>query len=156
MTFVSRLLVNFRYHCKKKQIETMKKILLSTLIFICVSIAAKAQAHKVVVQLNTSDTLVWHGALKNISNLQTALGPNTQIELVAHGAGISILVDGKTTQKAKIVELAASGVLFKACENTIRERKIDRSTILTQAGTVPSGVAEVVLKQEAGWAYLKY
>jgi intracellular sulfur oxidation DsrE/DsrF family protein len=134
----------------------MKKILLSTLILAFVSISASAQSHKVVVQLNTSDTLVWHGALKNISNLQTALGPNTQIELVAHGAGISILVDGKTTQKAKITELAASGVLFKACENTIRERKIDRATILQQAGTVPSGVAEVVLKQEAGWAYLKY
>jgi hypothetical protein len=134
----------------------MKKILLSTLILALVSISASAQSHKVVVQLNTSDTLVWHGALKNISNLQTALGPNTQIELVAHGAGISILVDGKTTQKAKITELAASGVLFKACENTIRERKIDRATILQQAGTVPSGVAEVVLKQEAGWAYLKY
>jgi intracellular sulfur oxidation DsrE/DsrF family protein len=136
--------------------KTMKKIILSTLILFCVSIAVNAQTHKVVVQLNTSDTLVWHGALKNISNLQTALGPNTQIELVAHGAGISILVDGKTTQKAKIAELAATGVLFKACENTIRERKIDRSTILTQVGTVPSGVAEVVLKQEAGWAYLKY
>jgi uncharacterized protein len=136
--------------------KTMKKIILSTLILFCVAISANAQTHKVVVQLNTSDTLVWHGALKNISNLQTALGPNTQIELVAHGAGISILVDGKTTQKAKIAELAATGVLFKACENTIRERKIDRSTILTQVGTVPSGVAEVVLKQEAGWAYLKY
>lgn len=134
----------------------MKKTLLLTLFVALISIAAKAQTHKVVVQLNTSDTLVWHGALKNISNLQTALGPNTQIELVAHGSGIGILIDGKTTQKAKIAELAASGVLFKACENTIRERKIDRATILTQAGTVPSGVAEVVLKQEAGWAYLKY
>ena len=136
--------------------KTMKRILFSTLILVCLSIVASAQSHKVVVQINTSDTLVWHGALKNISNLQTALGPNTQIELVAHGAGISILVDGKTTQKAKIAELAASGVLFKACENTIRERKIDRATILTQAGTVPSGVAEIVLKQEAGWSYLKY
>ena len=134
----------------------MKKTLLLTLFVALISFAANAQTHKVVVQLNTSDTLVWHGALKNISNLQTALGPNTQIELVAHGSGIGILIDGKTTQKTKIAELAASGVLFKACENTIRERKIDRSTILTQAGTVPSGVAEVVLKQEAGWAYLKY
>lgn len=134
----------------------MKKTLLLTLFVAFISFAANAQTHKVVVQLNTSDTLVWHGALKNISNLQTALGPTTQIELVAHGSGIGILIDGKTTQKSKIVELAASGVLFKACENTIRERKIDRSTILTQAGTVPSGVAEVVLKQEAGWAYLKY
>ena len=134
----------------------MKKTLLLTLFVALISFAANAQTHKVVVQLNTSDTLVWHGALKNISNLQTALGPNTQIELVAHGSGIGILIDGKTTQKAKIAELAATGVLFKACENTIRERKIDRSTILTQAGTVPSGVAEVVLKQEAGWSYLKY
>ena len=134
----------------------MKKTLLLTLLVALISFAVNAQTHKVVVQLNTSDTLVWHGALKNISNLQTALGPNTQVELVAHGSGIGILIDGKTTQKAKIAELAATGVLFKACENTIRERKIDRSTILTQAGTVPSGVAEVVLKQEAGWAYLKY
>ncbi|MEY2761787.1 MAG: hypothetical protein RLZZ96_1687 [Bacteroidota bacterium] len=134
----------------------MKKSILLTLFVAFLSFSANAQTHKVVIQLNTSDTLVWHGALKNISNLQTALGSSTQIELVAHGAGISILVDGKTTQKAKIAELAASGVLFKACENTIRERKIDRATILSQVGTVPSGVAEVVLKQEAGWAYLKY
>jgi intracellular sulfur oxidation DsrE/DsrF family protein len=134
----------------------MKKSILLALFVAFLSFAANAQTHKVVIQLNTSDTLVWHGALKNISNLQAALGTSTLIELVAHGAGISILVEGKTTQKAKITELAASGVLFKACENTIRERKIDRATILPQAGTVPSGVAEVVLKQEAGWAYLKY
>ncbi len=134
------------------------KTIITTLFLSTISIVSFAQnpIHKVVVQLNTSDTLVWHGALKNISNLQSALGANTQIELVAHGSGISILLEGKTTQKAKIAELAASGVLFKACENTIRERKIDRSTLLQQSGTVPSGVAEVVLKQEAGWAYLKY
>jgi intracellular sulfur oxidation DsrE/DsrF family protein len=136
----------------------MKKSILSLIIAIFAVFAAQAQnpVHKVVIQLNTSDTLVWHGALKNISNLQAALGKTTQIELVAHGSGIGILIDGKTTQKAKVAELAAMGVLFKACENTIRERKIDRATILTQAATVPSGVAEVVLKQEAGWAYLKY
>ena len=136
----------------------MKKSFFILLLVSAVGFTTQAQnpVHKVVVQLNTADTLVWHGALKNISNLQTALGVSTQIELVAHGAGISILVDNKTTQKAKIAELAAAGVLFKACENTIRERKIDRATILPQAGTVPSGVAEVVLKQEAGWAYLKY
>jgi intracellular sulfur oxidation DsrE/DsrF family protein len=134
------------------------KTFFATTFFMAISIFAMAQSstHKVVVQLNTSDTLVWHGALKNISNLQAALGPNTQVELVAHGSGINILVDSKTTQKAKIAELAAAGVLFKACENTIRERKIDKSTLLPQSGFVTSGVAEVVLKQEAGWAYLKY
>jgi intracellular sulfur oxidation DsrE/DsrF family protein len=82
----------------------MKKSFFTLLIGMLFGFAVHAQnpVHKVVVQLNTSDTLVWHGALKNISNLQTALGATTQIELVAHGAGISILVDNKTTQKAKI------------------------------------------------------
>ena len=134
----------------------MKKTLLLTLFVAFISFAANAQTHKVVVQLNTSDTLVWHGALKNISNLQTALGPTTQIELVAHGSGIGLLIASKTTQQAKIAELAAMGVKFVACENTIRERKIDKATILPQSGFVPSGVSEVVLKQEDGWAYLKY
>lgn len=134
------------------------KALLTIGIFLLFSIVANAQnpTHRVVVQLNTSDTLVWHGALKNISNLQAALGTGTLVEVVAHGSGIGILIESKTTQKAKIAELAASGVLFKACENTIRERKIDKATLLQQSGFVPSGVAEVVLKQEAGWSYLKY
>jgi intracellular sulfur oxidation DsrE/DsrF family protein len=126
------------------------------LLFVSSIVWAQNPVHKVVVQINTSDTLVWHGALKNISNLQSALGANTQVEVVVHGSGIGLLLDGKTTQKPKIAELAATGVMFKACENTIRERKIDRNTLLQQSGTVPSGVAEIVLKQEAGWAYLKY
>ena len=54
----------------------MRKSILSFIIAIFAVFAAQAQnpVHKVVIQLNTSDTLVWHGALKNISNLQTALG----------------------------------------------------------------------------------
>ncbi len=106
--------------------------------------------------MNTSDTTAWHGAIRNIGNLQAALGPNTQVEVVAHGSGINFLIGSKTTQQAKIAELATKGVSFVACENTIRERKIDKATLLPQSGFVPSGVAEVVLKQEDGWAFLKY
>ncbi len=135
----------------------MKKILVTSgfaLLFTFHSLA-QSPAHKIVIQVNTSDTTAWHGVVRNIGNLQTALGPNTSIEVVAHGSGIGLLIDSKTTQKAKIAELAAKGVSFVACENTIRMNKIDKATILPQSGFVPSGVAEVVLKQEAGWSYLK-
>jgi intracellular sulfur oxidation DsrE/DsrF family protein len=37
----------------------------------------------------------------------------------------------------------------------MRKHNIDKSQLLKEAFTVPSGVAELVLKQEAGWAYLK-
>ena len=47
--------------------------------------------------------------MRNIANMQTALGNNTQIEVVAHGAGIGLLIASKTTQQAKIAELAAMG-----------------------------------------------
>ncbi len=135
----------------------MKKNMLMVCLATFISLTALAQntVHKIVIQLNSSDTLVWQSTLRNISNIQAALGSNTQIELVAHGSGLGLLIDSKTNQKTKIIELVASGVLFKACENTIRERKIDKSTIIPQSGFVASGVTEVILKQEAGWSYLK-
>ena len=135
----------------------MKKLILTTIIGLFISVSAFAQkTHKVVMQINTADTTVWHGVMRNIANMQAALGNNTQIEVVAHGSGIGLLIASKTTQQAKIAELSAMGVKFVACENTIRERKIDKATILPQSGFVPSGVSEVIIKQEEGWAYLKY
>jgi uncharacterized protein len=44
---------------------------------------------------------------------------------------------------------------FVACENAMREHKIKREDLVTDCRTVPSGVVEVVLKQDKGWAYLK-
>jgi intracellular sulfur oxidation DsrE/DsrF family protein len=42
-----------------------------------------------------------------------------------------------------------------ACENTMRKYKIEKADLLIEAKTVPSGVVEVILKQEQGWRYLK-
>ena len=48
-----------------------------------------------------------------------------------------------------------AGVRFAACQNTMRRRNISKEDLLPFVGTVDSGVAEVVRKQEEGWAYLK-
>ena len=58
-------------------------------------------------------------------------------------------------QAEKIKELSAKGVDFVACENTLRERKIARTELLDTCRTVPAGVVEIVIKQDAGWAYIK-
>lgn len=136
----------------------MKKLLLIPvlMIFSFLAFSGPKPKHRVVVQLNSGDTLVWAATLKNLANLHQALGEGqTEIELVAHGAGIGVLIQNKSTQKAQVEALSAKGVLFKACENTIRERKIDKASLFSTAGFVPSGVAEVVLKQEQGYSYLK-
>lgn len=109
---------------------------------------------KVVFHLTTADTLAHKALVKQMANFLHA-APKARIEVVCHNNGIGFLQSAVTKQAAKIGELKALGVDFVACENTMRERKIKREELVAQCRTVPAGVVEVVMKQEAGWAYIK-
>jgi len=111
--------------------------------------------HRVVFQVTTGDSLAWRGMLNNIQHLKEGWGDAIQIEVVAHGAGIDLVVAPKTNQQKRIGAFIKEGVTFVGCENSIRLRKIDKKDILPGVGFVPMGVGELILKQEQGWAYLK-
>lgn len=111
--------------------------------------------HKVVVQMNTADTAAWSATIGNIRNLQKVWPNNIQVELVVHGKALDFLVKDKTHLTTDIIAMSKEGVVFAACENSMRKHHIEKSQLLFQAITVPSGVAELVLKQEEGWSYLK-
>ena len=82
--------------------------------------------------------------------------PNeVQIEVVCHGPGIEMLMLAKTTQQKRIAEFKNAGAVFSACMNSMKARKLQKEDIVGEAGFVPSGVAEVVMKQEDKWSYLK-
>ena len=115
---------------------------------------ATLKALKIVFQLTSSDTLVHKALVKQIQNALTA-APNAKIEVVCHNNGIEFLTAAKTKFAQNITDLKAKGVEFAACENTLRERKIPKSEVVADAFFVPSGVIEVVIKQDEGWAYLK-
>ena len=115
---------------------------------------ATLKALKIVFQLTTNDTLVHKALVKQIQNALTA-APNAKIEVVCHSNGIEFLTASKTKFAQNITDLRTKGVEFAACENTLRERKIQKSEIVTDAFFVPSGIIEVVIKQDEGWAYLK-
>ena len=110
--------------------------------------------YKIVIQLTNGDTAVHRATVKQIFNALAA-APNSKIEVVCHNNGISFLQTAKTFQGDKIKELKSKGVVFVACENTLRERKIDKTEIVPEAGFVPAGIIEVVDKQTKGWSYLK-
>lgn len=110
--------------------------------------------YKIVFQLTSSDTTIQHSLVKQLNNALTA-APKSQIEVVCHNQGISFLVTAKTQQAEKIRELKAKGVVFAACENTMRDRKIKREELLPEAITVPAGIIEIVKKQRKHWAYIK-
>ena len=112
-------------------------------------------AHKVVMQLSSNDTLVWKGLLNNLKNLKAGWGDSVEIEVVAHGPGVEMLMAAKTTQLEKIRQFKAMGIQFVACENTLRERNIPKESIIPESGYVKMGVGEIILKQEKGWTYIK-
>ena len=140
----------------------MKKLLkpfVCTLLIVSMGLFAKAQnpvtIHKVVIQLNTADTAAWSSTIGNIKNLQKVWPGNVQVEVVVHGKGLDLLVRSKTHLTSEVEGLVKEGVVFSACENSMRKHNITKADLLNVAATVPSGVAELVIKQEQSWSYLK-
>lgn len=117
--------------------------------------ATSPAKHHLVIQLNTGDTLIWNGMMKNLKNLKAGWGDSVQVEVVVHGPGIQFMMKEKTTQAAGIATFKKMGIEFVVCENTMRERKVSKEQLLPEAGFVKMGVGEIILKQEAGWSYLK-
>lgn len=111
--------------------------------------------HKIVIQLNTADTSAWSSTIGNIKNIQKAWSSHLQVEVVVHGKAINLLVKAKTFFENEIIALTKEGIVFLACENTMHKYNIVKSDLLMVANTVPSGVVEVLMKQELGWSYLK-
>ena len=115
---------------------------------------AQAAKHRAVIEMTSDDPQVWEGVLNNVENLQKALGVVT-IQVVAHGKGLAML----TTQKNgpvrdRMKKSADAGVVFSACENSMKKQNVKKEDLLPFAKTVDSGVAEVVRAQEAGWSYV--
>jgi len=139
-----------------------KRIILSSMLLLF-ALLTKAQSgnhpavkqHQVIMHLSSSDTLVWKGLMNNIRNLKNAWADSITIEVVAHGPGVDFLTAGKTTQQEKIAFYRSKGVVFVACENTLAERKIPKENIIPEAGFVKMAAAEIILKQEQGWSYMK-
>lgn len=117
-------------------------------------IATPKSEHKIVFQLTTSDTLAHKALMKQLTNIKS-VAPETEIEVVCHGPGLDMLVSGKTTVLKGIQFAKEKGVEFSACEFSMKERKVDRESIIKESSFVPAGIIEIVIKQEQGWSYIK-
>jgi hypothetical protein len=98
--------------------------------------------------------------LGNVKNHLNA-DPNAKIVVVTHGDGIYFLLQEAKDSKGRefsgmVSELAAKGVEFRVCNNTLVGRKVDPGRLLLETKIVPSGVAEVAnLQVKEGYAYLR-
>ena len=81
--------------------------------------------------------------------------PDAKVEVVCHGAGISLLVQDETKHADKVLELIGKEVSFVACENTLKDKSIPKEKLLAGVTTVPAGAVEIISRQQEGYSYFK-
>lgn len=114
---------------------------------------ATLKSYKALYVLNDGDEKKITGTLRNIKNAleDPRLKGKLEIELIVFGEGVNVYKKtGPFEQTLK--ELQAKGVILAQCENTIKERHIDKSTLFPFISYVPSANGEIIIRQYQGWA----
>ncbi len=127
---------------------------------ICLALATGqshgARPHRIVIELNVSGDMAYHTVLGNAEHLLKAFAPDpVEVEIVCEGRGLRMLLEKSGRVAARIQCDSKLGVQFRACGNTVKAMKLNPKELPAFVRVVDSGVAEVVRRQEAGWAYLK-
>ncbi len=117
--------------------------------------APAAGRYRVVIQVSDNDPAKWNLALNNARNVQVDLGmDNVDVEIVAYGPGLPMLkADSKVAQR--LDSAAKQGVGLMACENTMRNTKVERGEIFGGAKFVDAGVVHIMNRQREGWSYVR-
>ncbi len=125
------------------------------MLFCVLPIQAQTKTHRVLFALTSPEEADWQLTLNNVRNLMSGLAPETvDVEIVAYGPGIAFLKkDGP--EAGEIQKLESAHVHFVACANAMRKQHLEVADLVAGSEVVPSGVVEVVRKQEQGWSYIK-
>jgi len=113
--------------------------------------------HRVVMHLNSGDEKVQRGALNNIRNLYQEVGrEHVRVELVVHGAGLTLLTKKDSTLASELAQLkAAYDVEFTACSNTMKAQGLTRADLIDQVDRTTPAMVRLMELQEQGWIYIK-
>ena len=118
-------------------------------------------AHNVVYQCNKSDIEYWQSILFSAGELLRKYGDDVQIVISLIGPGLHLI--GKRPQRPvppelqqRVSSLAAYGVAFHACGNTMKSLKWTKDDLMPFATVVPIGADDLMLLQEQGFSYISW
>ncbi|MCU0324222.1 MAG: DsrE family protein [Spirosomaceae bacterium] len=139
----------------KNTILFVSILLFAQISFAQLSVGDDGSGHKVVFQFVSGDTLSQQSLINNLKNLREGW-PKAEVEIVFHGNGIWMVMTEKTKYNKQLQEFAEKqSIKMVVCENTMKQKKVEKSQLLSFVGTVPMGIGEIIKKQEQGWSYIK-
>ena len=114
---------------------------------------ATLKNYKALYVLNNGDDKKINSTLRNIKNglSDPRLKGKLEVELIVFGDGVRVYEKTGPFEE-NLKALQAQGVILAQCENTLRERKIDKSSLFPFISFVPSGNGEIIIRHYQGWA----
>ena len=99
----------------------------------------------------------WGLVLGNTRNLIAALADkDLSVEILANSEAVKFLVlKDQVAENTDALTALSKTVRIVACNNALRAFKIDPASLYDFVTVVPAGVAELVLRQHEGYAYIK-
>jgi intracellular sulfur oxidation DsrE/DsrF family protein len=147
----------------------INRVLFTVLVFAAVSMLSAPAAfsaegvHRVVMHLDDNDPARMNLVLNNAANVTKYYqeqGEEVEIEIVAYGPGLHMLRADTSPVKERVMGFPDNfdNVSFRACGNTHSKMSAKAGKeveLLPQADMVPSGVIQLIQRQEEGWAYVR-
>lgn len=120
-----------------------------------VTAQSPTKVHKVIFVITSPDRDEWPVVTTLADHFLAGIKPEpADVEILSYGPSIPILAKDSPVAK-EIADLEKRGVHFVACRNAMRAHHIAETDLLPGVTSVPSGVVELVRKQEAGYIYVK-
>lgn len=135
----------------------MKRILVLLCLVLPGLVLTRAQdkSYRVVFDLTSRDSLDQKAVMRWVGEITTA-HPDAELEVVMYGKGFELVMPEKSAFLADVNRAVKNPhVSFKVCQVALKNNNVDRSRILADAGTVPDGIYEILMKEREGWGYIK-
>lgn len=117
--------------------------------------AAGLPADRMVFQMSEGEGGKWVTLLRNLRNIQAALGRDkVALAVVAIGPGLGML-KADSVVASEVGDAQMTGVDFVACENSMHAQHLAREDLVEGLSFAAAGYVELMRRQQQGWAYLR-
>jgi len=111
--------------------------------------------YRVIIQLTGAEDALIKSTAGQIQNLLRALQADLEIRLVCHGQSLVFVLSEGNIWGELIRDLMEKKVEIFACENMLHSHGKSAGDLFAGILTVPSAIAEIVVRQQEGWSYIK-
>lgn len=121
------------------------------------AVAAEQVKHRLLIQVSEDSVERLMAALNAAKFVQDQYGaPNVEIEIVVFGPGVQTLkYYAPKPVPDRVKQEKYNGIRIVACDYSMRAAKLRPSDMLREVSYVPSGVVEIMEKEQLGWSYIR-